>query len=181
MFGDSSQEVFSAFAFLRARVKTSSGPQTELAFVLVKALVAPMKVMTVPKLELEAALLASRLKQDICRVPTVKENMVFKWTDRNTVIKRLNSTTKHPICFGNFCCEILEHTSVDEWNHVASSDNPADAGTCGMSADVLKSSSWVRRPNFLITNQFPFEPSIEVVKNIIFGILTEEADKIAHH
>ena len=61
MFGDSSQEVFSAFAFLRARVNTSSGPQTELAFVLGKALVAPMKVMTVPKLELEAALLASRL------------------------------------------------------------------------------------------------------------------------
>ena len=119
MFGDSSQEVFSAFAFLRARVNTSSGPQTELAFVLGKALVAPMKVMTVPKLELEAALLASRLKQDICRAPTVKENRVFMWTDRNTVIKRLNSTTKHPICFGNFFCEILEHTSVNEWNQVA--------------------------------------------------------------
>ena len=34
IFGDSSQEVFSAVAFLRARVITSSGPQTELAFVL---------------------------------------------------------------------------------------------------------------------------------------------------
>ena len=51
MFGDSSQEVFSAVAFLRARVTTSSGPQTELAFVLGKARVAPMKVMTVPKLK----------------------------------------------------------------------------------------------------------------------------------
>ena len=61
MFGDSSQEVFSAVAFLRARVTTSSGPQTELAFVLSKARVAPMKVMTVPKLELQAALSAARL------------------------------------------------------------------------------------------------------------------------
>ena len=59
MFGDSSQEVFSAVAFLRARVKTSSGPQTELAFVLGKARKATMKVMTVPKLELQAALLAA--------------------------------------------------------------------------------------------------------------------------
>ena len=42
-FGDNSQEVFSAVAFLRAQVNTSSGPKTEFA---------PMKVMTVPKLEL---------------------------------------------------------------------------------------------------------------------------------
>ena len=63
MFGDSSQEVFSAVAFLRAQVKTSSGPKTELVFVLGKARVALMKVMTIPKLELQAALLAARLKQ----------------------------------------------------------------------------------------------------------------------
>ena len=67
VFGDSSQEVFSAVAFLRAQVNTSSGPKTELAFVLGKARVAPMKVMTVPKLELQAALLAARSKRDNCR------------------------------------------------------------------------------------------------------------------
>ena len=59
MFGDSSQEVFSALAFLRARVTTSSGQQTELAFVVGKARVAPMKFMTVPKPELQAAVLAA--------------------------------------------------------------------------------------------------------------------------
>ena len=37
MFGDSSQEVFSAVACLRARVPTSGGPQTELAFLLGKS------------------------------------------------------------------------------------------------------------------------------------------------
>ena len=60
MFGDSSQDIFSAVAFLRARVKTPMGEEkTELAFVLGKACVAPMKVITVPKLELQAALLAA--------------------------------------------------------------------------------------------------------------------------
>ena len=63
MFGDSSQDVFSAVCFLRAQVTCPSGEIiTELAFVLGKARVAPMKVMTVPKLELQAALLAARLK-----------------------------------------------------------------------------------------------------------------------
>ena len=177
MFGDSSQEVFSAVAFLRARVTTSSGPQTELAFVLGKARVAPMKVMTVPKLELQAALLAARLKQDICRALTVKVNRIFMWTDSTTVLQWLNSATKHPIFIANRVCEILEHTSVDEWNHVASSDNPADAGTPGMSAEVLQSSSWVRGPDFLRTKEFPFEPSIEVVKNIKLGVVTKETDE----
>ena len=60
IFGDSSQYIFSAAAFLRARVKTlTSEEKTELAFVLGKARVAPMKEMTVPKLELQAALLAA--------------------------------------------------------------------------------------------------------------------------
>ena len=177
MFGDSSQEVFSAVAFLRAQVNTSSGPKTELAFVLGKARVAPMKVMTIPKLELHAALLAARLKQDICRALTLQVNKVFVWTDSTTVLQWLNSTSKQPIFVANRVCEILEHTSVDEWNHVASSDNPADAGTRGMSAEVLQSSSWLRGPDFLRTKQFPFEPSTEVVNNIKLGIVTKEIDK----
>ena len=65
MFGDSSQEAFSAVAFLQARVITSNGPQTQRAFVQSNALVAPAKVMTVRKLELHTALLAARLKQSI--------------------------------------------------------------------------------------------------------------------
>ena len=72
MFGDSLQDVFCAVGFFRAHVTCTSGEIiTELAFVLGKALVAPVKVMTVPKLELQAALLAARLKREICRALTV--------------------------------------------------------------------------------------------------------------
>ena len=65
MFGDSSQDIFSAVAFLRAKVTTPHGSRTELAFVLGKARVAPMKALTITKLELQASLLASRLRKDI--------------------------------------------------------------------------------------------------------------------
>ena len=43
MFGDSLLEVVSAVAFLRAQVNISGGSQTELAFVLSKTHVAPMR------------------------------------------------------------------------------------------------------------------------------------------
>ena len=177
MFGDSSQDVFTAVGFLRAQVNTSSGPKTELAFFLGITGVAPMKVMTFPKLELQSALLAAQWKQDICGALTVHVNKVFVRTESTTVLQWLQPTSNQPIFIANRVCEILEHTSVDERNHVSSSDNPADANTRGMSAEVLQSSSWVRGPDFSRTKEFPFEPSTELVENIKLGIVTKETDE----
>ena len=60
-FGDRSQDVFSAVVFLRAQIAcTSVDIITELAFVFGKTRIEPIKVMTVPKLELQATLLATR-------------------------------------------------------------------------------------------------------------------------
>ena len=46
-----------------------------------------------------------------------------------------------------------------------------------MFAEVLQSSSWESGPDSLRTREFPFEPSIEVVKNIKLGIVTKEFDE----
>ena len=174
MFGDSSQDIFSAVAFLRARVKTSPGEEkTELAFVVGKARVAPMKEMTVPKLELQAALLAARLKREITQALTVTVKQVFKvfmWTDSTTVLQWINSNEKQPVFVANRVCEILEYTSVDQWNLVATKDNPADADTRGMSAEVLQLSSWVNGPHFLTNSNFPFVPNKDVLNNIRHGV-----------
>ena len=98
------------------------------------------------------------------------------WTDSTIVLQWINSTNKHPILIANRVSEILENTSVDQWNHVATCDNPADAGTRGMSAEVLQSSSWVRGLDFLRTKQSPFVPNTDVVDNIKLGVVTEEQD-----
>ena len=57
LFGDSSQDVFCAVSFLRGRLTSSH--QTEITFVFGYARVAPMKTLSIPKLELQAALLAT--------------------------------------------------------------------------------------------------------------------------
>ena len=63
--------IFSVIAFLRDPVRTPTGEEkTELAFVLVKSRVAPMKLMTVPKLNLRAVLLAGRILR-ICYLETL--------------------------------------------------------------------------------------------------------------
>ena len=84
MFGDSSQDVLCAVVFLRARLASSH--QTELAFVFVKARVAPMNALSIPKLELQAALLATRLKEEILKGLTFKVTDIFMWTDNTTAL-----------------------------------------------------------------------------------------------
>ena len=61
MFVDSSENVFRAVAFLRARVKISL--ETQVAFVFGKLRVAPMNALFITKLELQGALLATRLRK----------------------------------------------------------------------------------------------------------------------
>ena len=160
LFGDSSQEVFSAVAFHRAKVTAKdSGPNTELAFVFGKARVAPMKALTIPKLELQASLLASRLRKEVQHALTMETDKVFMWTDSTTVLQWIHSIEKQPVFVANRVAEILELTTTDEWNCVQSCDNPADAGTRGHSATVLPNSIWLKEPDFLKTSDWPFRPS----------------------
>ena len=92
------------------------------------------------------------------------------WTDSATVLQWINSNEKQPIFVANRVCEILQYTSVDQWNHVATKDNPADAGTRGMSAEVLQLSSWVKGPHYLTNSRFPFVPNRNVIKTIKLGV-----------
>ena len=96
-FGDSSQDVFSAVAFLPARVSSNELTETQLAFVFGKARVAPMKALTISKLELLAALLAIRLKDEFQQALTVPVERTFMWIDSTTVLQWLHSFDKKRI------------------------------------------------------------------------------------
>ena len=164
MFGDSSQDVFWAVGFLRARLSSSN--KTQISFIFGKARVSPMKGLSIPKLELQAALLATRLKDDIVTALTVCINHVYMWTDSTTVLQWLNSTEKLPVFVANRVDEILESTTIDEWHHVLSGNNPADTGTRGIYSEALKDSSWVIGPSILRTTDWPFIPDERVINEI---------------
>ncbi|XP_063711138.1 uncharacterized protein LOC134839491 [Symsagittifera roscoffensis] len=164
MLGDSSLDVFCSVAFLRAQKDAYS--KCQLAFVFGKAKVAPMKTLSIPKLELQAALLASRLNDDIEKALSLSISKVFMWTDSTTFLQWLSSTSKQPVLKTNRVAEILESTSIDQWFHVLSGDNPTDTRTRGISANSLKQSSWINGPSFLKTSDRPFNPNREVTEKI---------------
>ena len=148
VFGDSSQDVFSAVAFLRARESLNERTETQVASVFGKASVAPMKALTIPELKIQAALLAARLKDEIQQALTVPVERTFMWTDSTTDLQWLHSIDKKPVFVAIRVAEIFELTTVDEWNHVTTADNPADAGTCGLSANALYDGPWLKGPMF---------------------------------
>ena len=86
------------------------------------------------------------------------------WADSTTVLQWLHSIDKKPVFVANRVAEILELTTIDEWNHVPTADNPADAATRGLSANALLDSPWLKGPKFLITPDWPFQLSEEILK-----------------
>ena len=147
VFGDASQEAFCAVAFVRAQADDGSW---HVSFVVGKARVAPMKCLTVPKLELQASLLASRIRQQLASELSLAIGETFLWTDSETVLKWLRSAdAKHPIFVANRVSEILEHSTIDEWHHVPGEMNPADCATRGFTPSQLLESTWLTGPAFL--------------------------------
>ena len=133
---DSSQDVFCAVGCFRAR--NFEIQKTEIAFFFGKARVAPMKALSIPKLEMQAALLASSLKEDTLRALSIDVNRTFLWNNSTTVLQGLHSVDKLPTFIANRICEIKELATVDQWFHVIKGDNTADTGTSGISAECLK-------------------------------------------
>ena len=127
-----------------------------------------MKALSIPKLELQAALLATRLKEAILKGLTFKVTDIFMWTDSTTVLQWLHSCSKLPVFVGNRTGEILESTTTDQLHHILSGDNPADTGTRGISSEALKESSWVNGPSILRTTDWPFKPDTRVIDKIRF-------------
>ena len=109
MFGDSSQAVFCAVGFLRAQL--SSSQKTQISFIFGKARFAPMKALSLPKLELQAALLALQLKNDILTAFTVNINQFYVWADSTTFLQWLSSSEKLPVIVANRVGEIFESTT----------------------------------------------------------------------
>ena len=155
VFGDSSQDAFSAVAFLRGKLINDHGVLTQLAFVFGKVRVAPSKSLTVPKMELQAALLAAQLRDEVLRTLSLVIDKTFTWSDSSTVLKCLIPLENQPTFVANRVCEILELPTVDEWHNVPTAHNPTDAGTRGVSATALLNSCWLTGPDFLKTSDFP--------------------------
>lgn len=148
IFCDGSEVGYGAVAYLRFEDKSG---QAHCVLVMAKSRLAPLKKMTIPRLELTAAKLAVTLKVILDRELELNITKTIIWTDSTVVLKYLRNTTKRFQRFvANRISFIQDRTTVGQWRYVTSEENPADHASRGVSiAKFLDLQDWFNGPKFL--------------------------------
>lgn len=104
-----------------------------MAFVLGKSRLAPLKQMTIPRLELAAATLAVRVDRMLKKELQLDLTDSTFWTDSTSVLKYIHNQTKRFRTYvANRVVVIHELSHEMQWRHVSSHDNPADDASRGL-------------------------------------------------
>ena len=123
-------------------------------FVVGKCRVAPIRSSTIPKLELQAALIGMRLCTSVKSLLPFDVERCWFWSDSSTVIHWIDSSHKKLLIFvANRVAEILDNTTVDQWRFVPGILKPADLGTRGLKYNEIMSSEWLTGASFLKLDQ----------------------------
>ncbi|XP_062714095.1 uncharacterized protein LOC134290888 [Aedes albopictus] len=148
IFVDASPLAYSCACYFR--IINAKG-EVEVALVAAKAKVAPLKPMSVPRLELQACVLGTRMLKLVMDGHTIPVARRYFWTDSTTAYTWIH---KDPHRYRPFVAhrvgEILESTKRDEWRWIRSKMNSADEATkWGVGPHFDSSSSWFSGPKFL--------------------------------
>ncbi len=170
IFQDASEESFACVCYLRIR----KGNIVVVALVGSKAKVAPLKKLTIPKLELLAALLGCRLAKTLREELRIKISSRWFWSDSRTVLLWLRSTgVRYKEFVANRVGEIQEDTDASEWHWVPTKLNVADQATRFESEiSFSPDSEWYNGPAFLRLeeSEFPTEEKLEPsVVSVAYG------------
>ena len=148
-FGDSSERAYGACVYVRVLGQDGSW---SASLVFSRARVAPLKRVSLPRLELLGALLCSRLVVQVREALKLPEDTVCHcWTDSTVALAWIKSDPHRWKPFvANRVTEIQSLTAPSQWHHVAGKDNPADLLTRGLSAsELVQSDQWLHGPLFL--------------------------------
>ena len=160
-FSDASELAFGAVCYLRS---IYSSQKLTCSLVVSKSRVAPIKPMTMPRLELQGAVLGTRLASTVKDEIDIKIDTVHFWVDSTIVLQYINNESKRfKVFVGNRVSEIRDQSEPKQWHHISGVDNPADDITRGLDIkDMGPQSRWVRGPEFLYkdVSEWPKQPKI---------------------
>ncbi|XP_060593431.1 uncharacterized protein LOC132747884 [Ruditapes philippinarum] len=132
IFSDGSERGYGACAYLRF-VDVHDNVHCSLA--IGKSHLAPIKQMSIPRLELSGAVVGCRLFAMLSEELDMNFDHFTFWTDSMIVLGYINNVSKRFKTFvGNRLSIIHETTYPDQWRHVHTSSNPADIASRGISA-----------------------------------------------
>ena len=156
LFCDASESAYGCVAYLRFTLKSGLH---ECSFVMSKSRLAPLKTITLPRLELNAALTGARLSRLIVHEIDLPIEKVFYWSDSTIVLQYIHNKKKRVKVFvANRVTEILELSDSRQWHHVAGTKNPADVLSRGVvDPRKLLEGDWFKGPTMLYEDEHTWE------------------------
>ncbi|XP_070537534.1 uncharacterized protein [Ptychodera flava] len=147
-FSDASEYGYGVASYIRL---INEDGRIHCAFLMGKARVAPLKKITIPRLELTAATVAVRMNRMLEEELDIKNDKVYFWTDSTSVIKYCaNETSRFHTFVANRINIIREGSDSKQWKYVDTKSNPADDASRGLTVDkFLQNKRWLRGPDFL--------------------------------
>lgn len=177
-FSDASSEAYAAVVYLRT---ISENGTVNVSLVTAKTKVAPIKQVSIPRLELCGAVLLTKLLMEVARVLNVEPLNIHAWTDSTIVLAWLNSRPNRWKTFvANRVSEILTSLEPHQWAHVQSKDNPADCASRGTNC-IHEEYLWKEGPSWLKEKDITYkitqhETEVEIKKSKLCLVNTCDSD-----
>ena len=152
--------------------------EVHVSFILGKCKVVPRRpVLTIPRLELMACVLATRLA--VCVRKELSWSISeFFWSDSNVALGYIrNETARFKVFVANRVQTIRDRTRVEDWHHINSEDNPADDDS--RSKQTVR---WLNGPELLYKEILPsLEPTsnIDILPDVCMDIQAHEVSDVA--
>ena len=147
-FADASEKGYGTASYIRLEDEDGI---VRTSLLMGKTRVAPLKVCTIPGLELSAAVLVVRMNTLLLSEIEVPVDTVFFWTDRISTLRYIqNRTSRFQTFVANRLSVIHDGSNPSQWKYVPSALNPADDASRGLTVrEFLSSRRWTHGPDYL--------------------------------
>lgn len=142
-FSDASEKAYGGCVYLRV----TEGDTSKVSLLISRARVAPLKGMTLPRLELMGALIVARLIVFVKRALKLPADISYIcFTDSMIALNWIKADPNRWKQFvANRVREIQTLTSPSNWTHCAGKSNPADLITRGITAtELVENDFWIQ-------------------------------------
>ena len=132
---DASKRAYGACVYVRSMLDDNS---SSVQLLCAKTRVAPIKKLSIPRLELCAAHVLSKLIKNVVSMLPFNLSSINLWTDSTVTLAWIHACpTRWKPFVANRVAEIQDNTPTAVCRHVCTSDNPADILSRGISAQQL--------------------------------------------